>query len=258
MLEGTAPDDRRDLEVLLGHVLGQSRAWLYSHSDDRLPTKALQRIAPLRSRLQQGEPLAYIIGAREFWGLMFEVDRDVLIPRPETELLVELALNRIPQSAAVVDLGTGTGAVAIALAKERPNCTVIATDISAAALRIARANARRHQVTISFVEADWFEGLGRFDLVLSNPPYVRIDDPHLPALKFEPSTALIAGPDGLDAIRRIVTDAPAHLAPGGHLIIEHGFDQGAAVRDLFNAFAFTRVTTFSDLGGRERATLGAR
>ncbi len=257
-LHGATAEHRRDLEVLLGHVLGKSRAWLYSHAEDALPKSARERFAQLRSRLERGEPLAYLTGERDFWGLTLAVNPNVLIPRPDSELLVELALNRMRRGAAVVDLGTGSGAIAVALAYERPDCSVTATDVSAAALATARANAQRHSLAIDFIERDWFEGLGRFDLVVSNPPYVRIDDPHLPALKFEPAAALVSGPLGLDAIRCITAAAPDHLTTGGHLIVEHGYDQGAAVRDLFRVSGFTGVATFSDLGGRERATLGER
>ncbi|NJN51255.1 MAG: peptide chain release factor N(5)-glutamine methyltransferase [Gammaproteobacteria bacterium] len=235
LLDGASGERRRDLEVLLCHVLGKSRAWLYSHGDEALPGVAARQLDTLLPRLSAGEPVAYLIGHKEFWGLPLFVSDAVLIPRPETELLVELALNRLPHRGTVLDLGTGSGAIAIAMRSERSDCQVTACDVSAAALSIARANAQRHTLDITFCEGDWCSGLASFDLILSNPPYISADDPHLPDLRFEPSLALIAGVDGLDAIRRITAQAPSHLNAKGHLIIEHGFDQGPAVRALFVA-----------------------
>lgn len=258
LLDAFKGEQRRDVEVVLCHVLGKSRAWLYSHGDDALPNSTRRTLAALLDRLRGGEPVAYLIGEREFWGLSLSVTHDVLIPRPETELVVELALNRLSRGAHVVDLGTGCGALAIAIKSERADCTVMATDRSDNALRLARANAKRHGLDIEFQCRDWLEGLGAFDLIVSNPPYVRSDDPHLPALRFEPEGALVAGADGLEAITRILTDIRDHLRSAGHVIIEHGFDQGAQVRALFNAAGLSGVATFSDLGGRERATLGTR
>lgn len=258
LLDAFKGEQRRDVEVVLCHVLRKSRAWLYSHGDEVLDKTMRNKFAPLLDRLRAGEPVAYLIGEREFWGLTLTVTHDVLIPRPETELLVELALNRLPRRAHVVDLGTGSGALAIAIKSERADCVVTATDLSEGALRVARANADRHGLDIDFQRSDWLADLDTFDLIISNPPYVRGDDPHLAALRFEPSSALVAGADGLDSIARIVADAHAHLRSAGHLIIEHGFDQGAAVRALFNAAGLSGVATFSDVAGRERATLGVR
>lgn len=258
LLDAFESEQRRDVEVILCHVLGKSRAWLYSHGDDALTKSTQHTLVPLLDRLRAGEPVAYLIGEREFWGLTLSVSHDVLIPRPETELIVELALNRLPRGAHVVDLGTGSGALAIAIKSERTDCKVMATDLSESALRMARANAKRHGLDIEFQCRDWLAGLGTFDLIVSNPPYVRRDDPHLAALRFEPERALVAGADGLEAIARILADIPTHLRSAGHVIIEHGFDQGAPVRALFSDAGLSGVATFSDLGGRERATLGVR
>lgn len=256
VMRAAASAARRDVEVLLGHVLDQSRAWLLAHADEPLSDRAMEQLSPLLKRLEHGEPLAYLIGKREFWGLELEVCNAVLIPRQETELLVELALDRIRRDARVLDLGTGSGAIAIAIAHERKDCRVTAADRSTAALTIAQHNAGRFGLDIEFVGGDWLSGLGRFDLILCNPPYVAANDPHLTALAHEPVDALVAGADGLDALRCVIADAPQHLYAQGHLVVEHGFDQGKAVRALFGRAGFAKIATFSDLAGYERATLG--
>jgi release factor glutamine methyltransferase len=214
-------------------------------------------------RRAAGEPLAYLTGRREFWSLDLAVTPDVLIPRPETELLVELALQRIPRNVKVdiADLGTGSGAIALALAHERPLTRVLATDASAATLTVARDNAARlRNGNIEFAQGDWCAALGnrKFDLIVSNPPYIADKDAHLQQgdLRFEPRAALASGADGLDAIRVIVHGAPAHLKPGAWLMFEHGHEQGLAVRDLLEKSGFVEVFTERDLEGRERVTGG--
>jgi release factor glutamine methyltransferase len=251
--------------LLLAHVLGRSRGWLYAHGDAVVPASDAVRFADLVARRAAGEPVAYLMGTRGFWGFDLSVDPDTLIPRPETELLVELALARIaPQRPMrVADLGTGSGAIALAIASERPHAALVASDASAGALEVAARNVRALGVrNIEFRHGDWFAPLAgeRFDLVASNPPYIGEDDPHLARgdLRFEPRTALVSGADGLDAIRAIVAGAPAHLRDRGWLLVEHGWQQGAAVRALFEAAGFVDVDTRCDLEQRDRVTLGRR
>jgi len=253
---------RFDAELLLGHALGRDRAWLYAHANDSVDASARERFEALCAQRARGVPVAQLLGRRGFWTLDLEVTADTLVPRPETELLVELALARMPDESPlrVVDLGTGTGAIALALAVERPRSRVTATDASDAALAVARANARRHHIgNVEFVHGNWMEPLrGRhFELIASNPPYIAEGDPHLVQgdLRFEPRQALASGVDGLDALRRIVADAGALLVPGGWLLVEHGYDQGAVVRALFAAAGFVDVETATDLEQRERVTL---
>lgn len=253
--------DIRDAELLLAHVLDRPRSWLFAHGDDVLSSEAMARFDALVARCAAGEPVAYLVGRRGFWKFDLAVDTATLIPRPETELLVELALARLPNDARlhVADLGTGSGAIALALAHERPRAQVIATDASADALAVARANAQALGLAnIEFRHGDWFAPLAgeRFDLIASNPPYIADSDPHLHDLRFEPDSALASGADGLDAIRVIVRDAPAHLVRGGWLMLEHGWEQGAAVRALLSAAGFVQVGTERDLEGRDRVTLG--
>lgn len=253
-------EERRDLEVLMCHVLGRSRAWLYAHGEAHLDAADGDRLDALAARRARGEPVAYLTGHREFWGLDLEVGPAALVPRPETELLVELCRARLPPTGCVLDVGTGSGAVVLALARECPELTLTATDVDPAALAVARRNAERLDARVEFLVADLFEGLaGRcFDVVVSNPPYVATDDPHLEALAFEPRRALVGGQDGLDVLRRLIAGAPARLAPAGWLIVEHGADQGATVRNLFTAAGFRDIHTQPDLAGHERATLGRR
>ncbi|EPG2416496.1 peptide chain release factor N(5)-glutamine methyltransferase [Stenotrophomonas maltophilia] len=258
---------RHEAELLLLHVLERPRSWLFAHATDPLAAADLAAFEALLARRVAGEPVAYLTGRRGFWTLDLEVDPATLIPRPETELLVELALERLPQDQALqlVDLGTGSGAIALALASERPQAQVLATDASPGALAVAARNAARHELrNVRFVEGghDWYAPLqgARFDLIASNPPYIASDDPHLAQgdLRFEPATALASGVDGLDDIRRIVDGGQAHLLPGGWLLIEHGWDQGVAIRALFDAAGFTEVQTVQDLEQRDRITLGRR
>ena len=258
---------RHEAELLLLHVLDRPRSWLFAHSTDPLATADQAAFEALLARRVAGEPVAYLTGRRGFWTLDLEVDPATLIPRPETELLVELALERLPpeRTLQLADLGTGSGAIALALASERPQAQVLATDASPGALAVAARNAARHELrNVRFAEGgyDWYAPLqgARFDLIASNPPYIASDDPHLEQgdLRFEPATALSSGVDGLDDIRRIVDGGQAHLLPGGWLLIEHGWDQGAAIRALFEAAGFTDVQTVQDLEQRDRITLGQR
>ena len=257
--------ERVDAEWLLAHALDRPPGWLWAHADDAVEAAARERFETLLSRRAAGEPVAYLSGTQGFWSLDLRVTPATLIPRPETERLVELALARLPADAPcrVADLGTGSGAIALAIARERPMAAVVATDASKAALAVAVANAQRNGIDNTwFRRGDWCEALGRdrFDLIASNPPYIALGDPHLDQgdLRHEPPDALASGDDGLDAIRRIVRDAPAHLAPAGWLLLEHGWNQGEAVRALMAAAGFVEVATEPDLEGRDRVTLGRR
>jgi len=255
--------ERVDAEALLLHVLRQPRSWLFAHADDALDTDVRTAFDALVARRAAGEPVAYLTGRRGFWTLELEVTPATLIPRPETELLVELALERLPRDMAcrVADLGTGSGAIALALASERPQAQVVATDASVDALAVARRNAQRLGIgNVRFVQGDWLAPLTgeRFALVVSNPPYIEAADPHLTQgdLRYEPAAALASGADGLDAIRRIVARAPAHLESGGWLLFEHGWNQGDAARALLRAAGYVQVFTAQDLEARDRVSGG--
>ncbi|NND44462.1 MAG: peptide chain release factor N(5)-glutamine methyltransferase [Xanthomonadales bacterium] len=255
---------RLEAEILLAHVLSTPRSFFYANPELELPDgRATAYRAALRRRAR-GEPIAYITGQREFWSLTLNVTPAVLIPRPETELLVECALAVLDGGvpARVADLGTGSGAVALAIASERSECEVHATDVQAEAIEVAQHNARNLGLErVRFHVGSWLEPLeGVFDVIVSNPPYVRAGDPHLDEgdCRFEPGIALTDGGDGLAAIREIVQQAPARLAPGGWLMLEHGHDQGDAVRQLFAGGAWSAVETRPDLAGLERVTMGQR
>lgn len=255
--------DAGEAALLLAHVISRDRGWLYAHGDAEVPAGVVARFEALVARRAAGEPVAYLVGRRGFWRFDLAVTPDTLVPRPETELLVELALARIPAEAAarVADLGTGSGAIALAIALERPRATVVATDRSDAALEVARGNAAALGLgNVSFRAGDWLQPLAgeRFDVIASNPPYIADGDAHLGQgdLRFEPRGALASGADGLDAIRAIVRDAPAHLHPGGWLLLEHGWEQGEATRALLRDAGFAEVETQRDLEGRDRVTLG--
>ena len=252
--------------VLLGHVLNKPRAYLLAHPEVQLSHTAYLQFAALLARRLQGEPIAYLIGQREFYGLAFTVTPDVLIPRPETELLVELALERIPpdQPVRVLDLGTGSGAIAITLAKHRPRAHITALDISSCALNIARANATRHQTDhVTFIESDWFTALpdtSCFDLIVANPPYVAENDLHLLQrdVRFEPAVALRSGPDGLNAIRQIGRFSIHYLNVSAYLLFEHGYDQQDACAAILASQGFSGVICHLDMGGRPRVSLGKK
>jgi len=256
-------EGRHEAELLLLHVLGKPRSWRFAHATDPVEAGDAADFHALLARRVAGDPVAYLRGHRGFWTLDLAVSPATLIPRPETELLVELALARLPvdTALAVADLGTGSGAIALALASERPQVDVTATDLSAAALDMARGNAARNGLArVRFVQGAWFAPLQgmRFDLMASNPPYIASNDPHLQQgdLRHEPATALASGIDGLDDIRLIVAGAGAHLLPGGWLLIEPGWDQGAAIRALFEHAGFEQVHTERDLEQRDRVTRG--
>jgi len=255
---------RADAEYLLKHVLKKDLFWLRVHEDVRLAEADEQRFSELLRRRLHGEPVAYITGSRGFWSLDLQVNASTLIPRPETELLVEFALEKMPldQPLRVLDLGTGSGAIALAVKTERPVSTVMAVDASLPALDVAAANADRLGLDIELRHSDWFSALpGRqFELLLANPPYIAPDDAHVGQgdLRFEPLSALVASDEGLRDIRRIVTTAPGYLAPGGWLALEHGYNQAAAVRALLAENGFLEVGTLLDAGGHERVSCGRR
>jgi len=258
-------DPRREAEVLLGAALGRSRAWLLAHPETPIvDCDATDRYEALVTRRAQGEPVAYLLGTKEFWSLPLAVAPGVLIPRPETELLVERALAHLPVDRVchVLDLATGSGAVTLAIASERPQAQIIATDTAPDALGATRANAARlgFAARVQVVDGSWYAPVAgqAFDLVVSNPPYIADDDPRVePAVRrFEPPQALFAGPTGLEAIEAIVAGAPLHLVAGGWLVLEHGDRQGDAVRALCTAAGFAEVATHRDLAGLERCTEG--
>ncbi len=253
---------RLDAELVLAAVLGVSRTQLRTWPDRPVPAAASAGFDAMIARRAAGEPVAYLLGQQEFWSLPLRVTNATLVPRPETELLVEQALARMPRDVTVTaaDLGTGSGAIALALAHERPHCQVVATDCSRAALDVATENAARLGVgNIRFVEGSWFEPLAgrRFAVIVSNPPYVAPDDPHLQqdGLRFEPPTALIAADNGLAGLRAIITTAHRHLEPGGWLLLEHGYRQGHAVRSLLADHGYRGIETVNDGAGSERVTM---
>ena len=253
-----------DAELLLAHVLHKSRAWLYTWPEHQLDAKQIEQFNQLLQRRLHGEPVAHLIGTQEFWSLSLQVTPDTLIPRPETELLVELALERIPANASwrIADLGTGSGAIALAVAKERPACQVIATDKSTAALDIAKQNARLNQVgNVTFLPGDWLVAVKDeppFEMILSNPPYIKEDDPHLLQgdVRFDPDSALQAGAEGLDDLQQIIQQTLAHLKPGGWLLLEHGYDQKAAVMQLLQQAGYEQIEDYPDLAGQPRVAAG--
>jgi release factor glutamine methyltransferase len=252
---------RIEIQMLLQQVLGVNRAYLLAHPERQLDAMQQATYRALLQRRLAGEPLAYILGEREFFGLNFRVTPATLIPRPDTELLVELALQRFPQRGRMLDLGTGSGAIALSIAHSRPDAEVTAVDASAEALEVALENARRLNIANArFVHSDWFAALSneRFDLIVSNPPYIEDADAHLEQgdLRFEPRSALASGADGLDDIRRIVADAKAHLASGGWLMFEHGYDQAERARGLLSASGCAEVFSARDLSGIERVSGG--
>ena len=254
--------ERLDAQLLLLHALGRSlndRGWLLAHDTDSIDENLALAYVAVCEKRATGYPIAYITGHKEFHGLDLEVDRRVLVPRPDTETLVDWALELIePNPAArIIDLGTGSGAIALAIKHASPRATVHATDASPDALAVARSNAARLKLDVQFHETSWLDGIaGVWDFIVSNPPYVAQADPHLPALRDEPVEALVAGADGLDAVRAIVGAAPVHLALGGWLLLEHGHDQAPAVRRLLGEAGFGYVATRRDLAGIERCTSG--
>ena len=254
---------RLEAQMLLLHALGQpthARAWLLAHDGDALAPDAAERMRVLAARRMAGEPMAYLTGEKHFHGLRLTIDARVLDPRDDTETLVDWALTLLPEGEPrrVLDLGTGSGAIALAIAQRRPQARVTATDASADALAVARANGQRLGLPVDWCQGDWLAPLAgeRFDVIVSNPPYIAEDDVHLDALAHEPRSALVSGADGLDDLRRIVAAAGAHLRPGGWLLLEHGWDQAPAVRALLAEADFADVRSQRDLAGIERCTGG--
>ena len=256
--------DPVDLRILLGHALGLSHTQLITHSERELDEKEAAAVSAMLARRQRGEPVAYILGEREFYGRSFAVTPDVLIPRPETELLVELAVEALPEGASLLDLGTGSGAIAVSIACERKDIQVVATDISAAALEVAQRNAKRYtrgKQRIVFCRGDWFAALPpgrRFDGIVSNPPYIAQGDTHLSQgdLRYEPAIALTDFSDGLSVFRKLAKEAPGWLRPGGKLWMEHGYDQAEQVRAQLLSCGFGAVESWRDLAGIERVSGG--
>ena len=255
--------DYRDAELLLLHSLGRDdRSWLIAHDHDELPTDVIAMFSSLSDERLKGMPLAYLLGYRGFWSLKLKITRDVLVPRPETELLVEWAVELASQYdlQSMLDLGTGSGAIALAVQHDLPHLSVTASDVSKLALRVARQNAQDLGLPVEFVESSWFGALAhrRWALIASNPPYVAADDAHLQQgdLRFEPNTALTDGGDGLSSIREIASKAPNHLEAGGWLLIEHGYDQASDVRSILKLNGFSKVSLRHDLAGRPRVTGG--
>jgi len=258
--------DRLDAQMVLGWILGRTRSWLVAHDDAALDRAQADAVRAAFARRAAGEPLAYVIGRKEFHGLTLQVDRDVLVPRPDTEVLVDWALELLAGPLAVrlrprvVDLGTGSGAIALAVKQAHPAAALVATDASAAALGVAGANAARLGLELAFASGSWWAALPgeRFDLVLGNPPYIAEGDPHLPALRHEPISALTSGGNGLDGLREIIVGAGEHLEPGGWLLLEHGHDQAESVHGLLELHGFAEIATRRDLGGQPRCTGGRR
>lgn len=258
--------DRLDAQLLLGHLLGRDRAWLLAHDDEALPAPQRAHFEAMVRRRCAGEPVAYLLGEKEFHGLVLKVDARVLVPRPDTEVLVDWALELLRsewvgiEGPEVVDLGTGSGAVALAVKHDFPRASLVASDASDGALAVAAANAQRLGLEVAFVRGSWWQPLAdrRFHLALSNPPYIAADDTHLAALACEPRGALTPGSSGVEALRAIVAGAAEHLLPGAWLLLEHGFDQAAAVQGLLAQAGFRDIQTRRDLGGQARCTGGRK
>ncbi|MEN4753183.1 peptide chain release factor N(5)-glutamine methyltransferase [Pseudomonas sp. Ps21-P2] len=258
-----SPTARLDAELLLAAALGKPRSFLHTWPERIVSTEAAHAFDGYLKRRRTGEPVAYILGLQGFWNIDLEVAPHTLIPRPETEMLVETALELLPGAIphTLLDLGTGTGAIALSLAKDRPQWSVTAVDRVEEAVELAERNRQRlHLDNAKVFHSHWFSAVEgqRFDLILSNPPYIASNDPHLVEgdVRFEPSSALVSGADGLDDLRLIVSQAPVHLEAGGWLLLEHGYDQGAAVRELLLAHGFEEIKTRRDLGDHERITFG--
>jgi release factor glutamine methyltransferase len=261
VLQAALPLDALENRILLCHATGLSRVQLITRGDQPIGEDEAARLEELLRRRLAGEPIAYIVGKREFFGLDFTVSEAVLIPRPDTELIVELALERLPPQGRLLDMGTGSGAIAVSIAHTRPDAQVTALDVSEAALAVAGRNAADNGARVRFLQSDWFGALGpeeRFELIASNPPYIAAGDEHLSQgdLRFEPTGALTDHADGLSALRIIVEGSPAHLLPGGWLLMEHGYDQAAQVRALLDGAGYAEVQSWRDIAGIERVSGG--
>ncbi|MCX2861337.1 peptide chain release factor N(5)-glutamine methyltransferase [Paucibacter sp. PLA-PC-4] len=254
--------DRLEAQLLLAELLDRDRSWLITHDQDLLSAEQASRFEDWLEQRLQGVPLAYLCGHKEFHGLRLRVNADTLVPRPDTEVLVDWALELLQARGLaqpdLVDLGTGSGAIALALKHRHPQARVTAVDLSAGALAVARANAHALRLGVEFQQGDWWRPLGgrRFDLIVSNPPYIAGTDPHLPALRHEPQGALTPGGDGLSALQTLITGAPGHLRPGAWLLLEHGYDQAEAVGQALAAQGFERIECRRDLGGQPRVSGG--
>ncbi|QKN84002.1 peptide chain release factor N(5)-glutamine methyltransferase [Scandinavium goeteborgense] len=255
---------RRDAEILLGHVTGKTRTYILAFDETTLTTEEGAQLETLLSRRVNGEPVAHLVGMREFWSLPLEVTPATLIPRPDTECLAEQALGRLPESPCdILDLGTGTGAIALALASERPDCRVTAVDFVADAVALATRNARSLGINnVTIAQSNWFSALeGKtFGMIVSNPPYIDEQDPHLAEgdVRFEPLSALVAADEGLADLAHIIQEGRRFLLPGGWMLLEHGWKQGPAVRELYIQAGYDEVETCRDYGGNERLTVGRR
>ena len=254
---------RLDAEILFCDVMQFNRSRIYSHPEQIVPDDKSALFQSLIAQRQQGHPIAHLTGKKEFWSLQLAINEDTLIPRPETELLVETALQLVPDDTTfnILDLGTGSGAIAIAIASERPNCKIVATDINTNALTIAKKNAETHQLkNIQFYLSNWYQNIPsqEFDLIVSNPPYIKEDDEHLSQgdIRFEPELALVAGTDGMQAINIILENAKQYLASDAYLLIEHGYDQRSLVEEAFLKHDFKQLKSFQDLSGQDRTTMG--
>ncbi|CNC05652.1 peptide chain release factor N(5)-glutamine methyltransferase [Yersinia pseudotuberculosis] len=252
---------KRDAEILLSFVTGKARTYLLAFGETEITAEQLLWLETLANRREQGEPIAYLVGEREFWSLPLSVSSATLIPRPDTECLVEQALARLPaMPCRILDLGTGTGAIALALASERRDCAVIAVDINADAVALARHNAEKLAIdNVCFLQGSWFEPVsGRFALIASNPPYIDANDPHLNEgdVRYEPHSALVAAAEGMAYLAAIVSQAPGYLEPGGWLMLEHGWQQANAVQERLKNSGFSAVMTCKDYGNNDRVTLG--
>ena len=258
LLDASPRELRLETELLIAGALNWNRARVLAFGEHRLPDALVPKLLANLDRLKSGEPYAYIVGKQEFYGLEFFVAPSVLIPRPDTELIVDLARELCSQAANVVDLGTGSGAIAVSLAHVRSDLNITATDKSPEALEIARLNAKQNNCGLHFKLSDWYSELqNAYDVILSNPPYIKANDPHLPALAHEPQSALVASEDGLADLAAIVKGAPSHLNPGGKLLVEHGYNQSAAVAALFAQRGFKKIEAHRDLAGRQRVTSGS-
>jgi release factor glutamine methyltransferase len=254
-----------EARILLEHISGKSRTWLVAHGDEPAPANSADQFRDLAQRRHLGEPIAYLIGHREFFGLNFNVDSNVLIPRPETELLVQWAIDHAPQGAHVLELGTGSGCIAICLSYHRPDLTIVAADISQAALSVARSNQQLNKLakTINWIESNWYSNIDEpalFDVIISNPPYIASSDKHLQQgdLRFEPAMALTDHADGMASIKQIAAGAQSRLKPNGWLVFEHGYDQGNACQQLLQSLRFSEAATLQDWEHRDRISLGRR